>query len=102
MNKCSAQLQVTSYNFSKTSTSTEVCVGIVKESGFHEKSPQHAGVIEKVEKLECTTSVFLNDECVGVDGGTDVGPFHDEMKFLWTERHVVKPTKITLVTTRCT
>lgn len=62
MNKCSAQLQVTSYNFSKTSTSTEVCVGIVKESGFHEKSPQHAGVIEKVEKLECTTSVFLNDE----------------------------------------
>lgn len=40
-------------------------------------------------------------ECVGVDGGTDVGPFHDEMKFLWTERHVVKPTKITVVTTRC-
>ena len=107
MNKCSAQLQVTSYNFSKTSTSTDVCVGIVKESGFHEKSPQHAGVIEKVEKLECTTSVFLNDElffkeieCVEVDGGTDVGPFHHEMKFLWTERHV-KPTKITLVTTRC-
>ena len=108
MNKCSAQLQVTSYNFSKTSSSTDVYVGIVKESGFHEKSPQHAGVIEKVEKLECTTSVFLNDElffkeieCVGVDGGTDVGPFHHEMKFLWTERHVVKPTKITLVTTRC-
>ena len=75
MNKYSVQLQVTSYNFSKMSTSTEVCVGIVKESGFHEKSPQHAGVIEKVENLECTTSVFLNNElffreidCVGVDG----------------------------------
>ena len=108
MNKYSAQLQVTSYNFSKTSTSAEVCVG-VKASGLHEKSlSQHAADIGKVEKLECTTSVFLNDElffkeieCVRVDGGADEGPVHHEVQFLWTERHVVKPTKITLVTTRC-
>lgn len=108
MNKYSAQHQVTSYNFSKTSTSAEVSVGIVKESGFHEKGPQHTAVIEKVQKLECTTSVFLNDElffkeieCVGVDGGADVGPVHHEVQFLWTERHVVKPAKIILFTTRC-
>ena len=60
---------------------------------------------EKVEQLECTTSVFLNDElffkeieCVRLDGGADGGPVHHEVQFLSTERHVVKPTKITLVT----
>ena len=109
MNKYSAQLQVTSYNFSKTSTSAEVCVGIVKASGLHEKSPsQHAADMQKVEKLEVARPVFLSDEllskeieCVRVDGGADEGPVHHEVQFLWTERHVLKPTKITLVTTRC-
>ena len=39
-------------------------------------------------------------ECIRVDGGTDEGPSHAEVQFLWTERHFLKPTKVTLVTTR--
>jgi len=110
LNKYPAQLQVTSYNFSKTKTSAEVCVGIMKASGVHEKNPsQHAADMKKVEKLEASKHVFLSDgqqvpkeiECIRVDGGADEGPVHHEVQFLWTERHVVKPTNITLVTTRC-
>lgn len=110
LNKYSAQLQVTSYNFSKTSTSDEVCIGIVKASGLHEKSPsQHAADLQKVQKLDVSKHIFLSDgeeaakeiECVRVDGGADEGPVHHEVQFLWTERHVSRPTKITMVTTRC-
>ena len=107
LNKYSAQLQVTSYNFSETSTSDEVCIGIVKASGLHEKSPsQRAADLQKVEKLDVSKHIFLSDgeeaakeiECVRVDGGADEGPVHHEVQFLWTERHVSRPTKITMVT----
>lgn len=40
-------------------------------------------------------------ECIQVDGAGDEGPSHLEVQFLWTERHLCKPTKITMVTTRC-
>ena len=109
VNKYSAQLQVT--NFSKTTTSKEVCVGIVKASGLHEKSPsQHAADMKKVKSLNVARQVSFTDsecqvpkeiECVRVDGGADEGPVHHEVQFIWTERHVVKPTRVTLVTTRC-
>lgn len=110
MNKYSAQLQVTSYNFSKTSTSDEVCIGIVKASGLHEKSPsQHTADLQKVENLDVSRHIFLSDgediakeiECVRVDGGADEGPVHHEVQFSWTVRHVARPTKITMVTKRC-
>ena len=39
-------------------------------------------------------------ECIRVDGGTDEGPSHVEVQFLWTECHYRQPTKVTLVTTR--
>lgn len=85
LNKYAAQLQVSSYNFSKTSTTAEVCVGIVKASGLHEKNPsQHAADLEKVEKLEVSRHLFLSEgeavakeiECERVDGGSDEGPSH--------------------------
>lgn len=110
LNKYSAQLQVTSYNFSKTSTSDEVCIGIVKASGLHEKSPsQHTTDLQKVENLDVSRHIFLSDgediakeiECVRVDGGADEGPVHHEVQFSWTVRHVARPTKITMVTKRC-
>ena len=49
---------------------------------------------------------FENDrpkeiECIRVDGGGDEGPSHHEVQFLWTQRHVTKQTKVTMVTTRC-
>ena len=39
-------------------------------------------------------------ECIRVDGASDEGPSHVEVQFLWTERHYLRPTKVTLVTTR--
>ncbi len=51
-NKYAAQLQVTSYNFSKTATSDEICIGVVKATGLHEKNPsQHAADLQRVEEL---------------------------------------------------
>ena len=39
-------------------------------------------------------------ECIRVDGAADENPSHAEIQFLWTERHIVKPTRVALVTTR--
>jgi hypothetical protein len=108
-NKYAAQLQVTSYNFSKTLNSDEVCFGVVKASALHEKCPsQHAADLESLQNKDETKQVFFTDdniqkevECIRVDGGTDEGPLHHEVQFLWTERHVTRSTKVTLVTTRC-
>ena len=42
-NKYPSLLQTTSYNFTATTTSVEVCVGVVKPSKLYKKNPaQHA------------------------------------------------------------
>lgn len=111
LSKCPAQLQTTSYNFPKTETTVDVCIGVVKASQLHEKSPsQHSDDLVAVEALSIAKSLFskndLEDprdiECIQVDGAGDEGPSHAEVQFLSTERHLSKPTKITMVTTRCT
>ncbi len=52
LSKCPAQLQTTSYNFLKTETTSDVCIGVVKASKLHEKSPsQHADDMATVEAL---------------------------------------------------
>ena len=38
---------------------------------------------------------------VRVDGTSDEAPSHLEVQFLWTERHLTKQTKATVVTARC-
>ena len=104
LNKYQAQLQVTSYNFSKTASTDEQCVGVVKASVLHEKSPaQHSADLSVVEQMDVMASTFLNKEieCIRVDGATDEGPSHAEVQFMWCERHVSKKTKMTLITTRC-
>ena len=107
VNEYKAQLQISSYNFSKTQTTSEVCVGIVKAYGVEVKSPsQHAADLKVVEKIEAAEPLFFKDgickdiECIRVDGSTDEGPSHLEVQFLWTERHLSKPIRVTLVTTR--
>ena len=109
LNKYQAQLQVTSYNFSKTTTTDELCAGVVKASGLHEKSPaQHGADMSVIESMDVMASAFLDDnreykeiECVRVDGATDEGPSHAEVQFIWCERHVNRKTKVTLVITQC-
>ena len=109
LNKHQTQLQTTSYNFTKTKTTTEVCIGVVKVSGGHQKNPaQHAADLEMLQAMDHLKPVFLCEEsgkveeieCIRVDGASDEGPSHTKVQFLWTERHMDRPTKVTLVTTR--
>ena len=101
LSKFPAQLQTTSYNFPKTETTR--CIGVVKASQLHEKSPsQHTDDIVAVEGFSVSKPAFLQgDECIQVDGAGDEGPSHLEVQFLWIERYLCKPTRITMVTTRC-
>ena len=108
-NKHQTQLQTTSYNFTQTKTTTEVCVGVVKASGVHQKNPaQHHADLEMLQAMDHLKAVFLQEEsgkvkeieCIRLDGDSDEGPSHTEVQFLWTERHMNQPTKVTLVTTR--
>ena len=73
----------------------------------HEKSPsQHAADLTILGAVPQLSPVFRRPggevkeiECICVDGGTDEGPSHVEVQFLWTERHYQQPTKVTLLTT---
>lgn len=108
--KHQSQLQTTSYNFSSTTTTSEVCCRVVKASGLQGKNPpQQAADMRMLEKVAELSPVFhkpdgstcIKDiECIRVDGGADEGPSHAEVQFLWTERHFLNPTKVTLLTTR--
>ena len=102
-------LQTTSYNFTKTATTPELCAGVVKPTGVFAKNPtQHMCDFEKLESMPELKSAFFNPEtgrrklieCVRVDGAGDEGPVHDEVQYLWTMRHLLKETIATLVTTR--
>ena len=109
VNKYPSVLQTTSYNFSGTATTEEVCVGIIKAPKIHQKNPaQHATDIEFLENTQQLQSVFVNAitgrpksiECIRVDGAADEGPAHEEVQFWWTARHISKSRQVTLVTTR--
>ena len=109
VNRYPSTLQTTSYNFSGTQTTQEVCIGVVKASGvFPKNAAQHAADLAYLQTLPYLSPVFTNPtddlpkviECVRVDGGNDEGPSHEEVQFFWTARHIETPTVTTLVTTR--
>lgn len=109
VNKYKAVLQTTSYNFSKTETTLEVCAGVVKPVGLFPKNPtQHLADLEMLESAPEMKSAFLDPttgkrkviECVRVDGASDEGPSHEEVQFMWSARHICTGTVATLVTAR--
>ena len=109
VNKYPSTLQTTSYNFSKTETTKELCAGVVKASGvFPKKKAQHSSDIEMLESIKELKPAFFNPtngarkciECVHVDGASDEGPSHTEVQFFWTLRHYTKRYYATLVTAR--
>ena len=108
VNKYPSVLQTTSYNFSKTGTTGEMCVGVVKASPLHQKNPaQHVADLCMLESKEELKPVFINlstgypksVECIRVDGAADEGPSHAEVQYWWTQRHLLKKRVATLVTT---
>ena len=108
VNRYPSTLQTTSYNFSGTQNTQEVCAGIVKASGLFPKNPaQHAADLAFLQTVPSLLPVFTNPidgspkviECIRVDGGSDEGPSHEEVQFFWTARHLERPTVTTLITT---
>ena len=61
VNSYPSLLHTTSYNFSGTETTAEVCVGMVKPSGIYPKNPaQHAADFAFIEKQPEVLPVFVN------------------------------------------
>ena len=109
VNKYPSTLQTTSYNFSSTGTTAEICAGIVKAIPLHQKNPaQHAHDLNVIETYSEVEPAFFNHitgerkskVCVRVDGGHDEGPSHKEVQFWWTNYHLEKSSKVLIVTTR--
>ena len=81
--------------------STETCVGIVKGSLVHQKSPsRHMADLNMLERSNGLQHLFKDKEVefVRIDGESDGEPSHLEVQFLWTERHLVKKTNATVIT----
>ena len=102
-------IQVTTYNFSDTKTTGEICAGVVKAFPVHMKNPtQHFFDLMHLEEEAETKPAMINPvtderkrtEAIRVDGGADEGPMHLDVQFWWTERHLKNPTEVTIVTAR--
>ena len=109
VNRYPSILQTTSYNFTGTQTTSEVCVGVVKASGVYPKNPaQHAADIDFLRTQPELQPVFINSltnlpksiESIRVDGASDEGPSHEEVHFFWTVHHIKTPSVTTLVSAR--
>ena len=108
VNKHPSVIQTTSYNFSKTNTTPEVCIGVVKATPVHHKNPaQHYSDLMMLSQKELLQPVFNLSagkpkliDCVRVDGASDEGPGHESVQYLWTEWHISQSKALTLVTTR--
>ena len=61
VNHYKAVLQTTSYNFTKTATTAEICAGIVKPTGIYPKNPtQHMCDLELLETIPEIQPAFVN------------------------------------------
>lgn len=86
VNRHPSTLQTTSYNFTATATTKEICVGVVKAAKIYPKNPaQHSADLDMLSQLPELQPAFMNTltnlpkhiECVRVDGATDEGPSHE-------------------------
>ena len=107
VNKTPSVLQTTSYNFTRTKTTAEVCVGVVKAVPIHKKNPAHYSDLQMLAKEQYLKPVFFNIktglpksiDCIRVDGATDEGPSHETVQYFWTDWHLSQGKVVTLLTT---
>ena len=96
VNRYPSILQTTSYNFTHTKTTKEMCVGIVKAAKIYPKNPaQHYADLEMMGNIPELAPVFTNSSLsIRVDGASDEG------RFWWAARHLKLGKLVTLVSTR--
>ena len=109
VNKYPSTLQTTSYNFSSTKTTGELCAGVVKAQAIYSKNPaQHYADLKMISTISELQPAFLNPhanvpkliECIRVDGAGDEGPAHEEVMFWWTLRHLENGNLVTMLSSR--
>lgn len=97
------------FNFPETETTGELCAGVVKAPGLHEKNaPQHLADLEMLSTKKELRPTFFNTqtnlpkeiEFIRVDGGHDECPSHCEVQYWWTVHHLKSETVATMVTSR--
>ena len=97
VNKYSSVLQTTSYNFTGSNTTGEMCAGVVKPAKVYPKNPaQHAADFKKLASVLELEPAFSNHctglpkrvACIRVDGAGDEGPGHVEVQYWWTLHHI--------------
>ena len=108
VNRYPSTLQTSSYHFTRTKTTPEICAGVVKASPIHPKNAgQHAADFDMLKQQEELHAVFHKSNvdqkdilCVRVDGAVDEGPSHDEIQFFWTLEHIKYKRVASLITAR--
>jgi hypothetical protein len=103
-------IQVSTYNFTKTGTRSELAAGMVKAPRIHPKCPAtHMADLEKIRKHPHFKPVFHKGPnwqyekpgvCVRLDRGSDENLTFMEVKFLWTEYTVRHSKTFLLLTSR--
>ena len=102
-------LQTSSYNFTSTRNTGELCAGAVKGALSHNKNvAQHAADLEMTQQCDEFLCIFYNRDtetlkeigCIRADNGHDEAPCFEEIQFWWAKRHLEKPTRVQLVTSR--
>lgn len=76
---------------------------------FPKNAAQHHADLNMLMKMPELQSAFMNPftgekkkqiDCIRVDGASDEGPSHDEIRFWWAARHVEQEKLVTLLTSR--
>ena len=106
VNRYPCILQTTSYNFTGTPMTPEVCAGVVKATPLHYNNPtQHAADFEMLKTKESLSAAFYapdgnekNIICVHVDEASDEGLPHDGVQFRWALEHLISERLVILVT----
>ena len=109
VNKYPSVLQTSSYNFTGTKTTGELCAGVVKAHKICPKNPaQHFADLKMLTNTSELKLAFINPhtgekkliECMRVDGATDEGPAHEEVQFWFTARHLEEGKMVSLLSSR--
>ena len=97
------------YNFTRTQTTGEACIGIVKANPIHHKnSEQHYSDLQMLSEMDSLKTIFENKhthspkeiDCIRVDGASDECPAHEVVQYWWTEWHIAHAKVATIVTSR--